>query len=127
MGRVTHFEIHADDPARAAKFYSDVFGWDVQKWVGPVDYWLVTTGPDDAPGINGAITKREAPLPGDSVIAFVCTVSVDNIDDAIAKIASHGAPVASAKGPIPGVGWQAYFKDTKGNLFGVHKSDPNAA
>jgi predicted enzyme related to lactoylglutathione lyase len=27
MGRITHFEIHADNPERAAKFYSDVVGW----------------------------------------------------------------------------------------------------
>jgi hypothetical protein len=31
MGRVAHFEIHADDPQRAVKFYSDVFGWTIEK------------------------------------------------------------------------------------------------
>ena len=44
MGRVVHFEIHADDPERAVKFYRGVFGWDVTKWDGPVDYWLVDHG-----------------------------------------------------------------------------------
>lgn len=44
MARIVHFEIPADDPERAIKFYEDVFGWEVQKWEGPFDYWLVTTG-----------------------------------------------------------------------------------
>ena len=54
MPRVVHFEIHADDPQRAANFYQNVFGWQINKWEGPEDYWLVTTGADNEPGINGA-------------------------------------------------------------------------
>jgi uncharacterized protein len=127
MGRITHFEIHADDPARAAKFYADVLGWKVQKWDGPVDYWLVTTGPDNEPGINGAILKRMAAIDGQAVIAYVCTANVQDIDATIAKIETHGVPVALSKNAIPGVGWQAYYKDTEGNIFGVHQSDIKAA
>ncbi len=44
MPRVVHFEIYADQPERAIKFYQDVFGWNFQKWNGPYDYRLVTTG-----------------------------------------------------------------------------------
>ncbi len=40
MPRVVHFEINADDPERAAKFYQNVFGWKIKKWEGPIDYWL---------------------------------------------------------------------------------------
>ena len=50
MPRVIHFEIPTDDPERAAKFYRNVFGWEIQKWDGPVEYWLVTTGDEDQPG-----------------------------------------------------------------------------
>src|SRR5215469_1323983 len=44
MPRVVHFEIHAQEPERAARFYSEVFGWEITKWGGPVDYWLIKTG-----------------------------------------------------------------------------------
>ncbi len=44
MGRVVHFEIHATDPDRAERFYTDVFGWNVTRWGGADDYRLVTTG-----------------------------------------------------------------------------------
>jgi predicted enzyme related to lactoylglutathione lyase len=38
VGRVIHFELNADDPERAARFYQDVFGWTIEKWDGPLDY-----------------------------------------------------------------------------------------
>ncbi|MCH8324926.1 MAG: VOC family protein, partial [Thaumarchaeota archaeon] len=42
MNKVTHFEIPFDDQARAQKFYSDVFGWQINKF-GDMDYWIATT------------------------------------------------------------------------------------
>jgi uncharacterized protein len=126
MSRVVHFEIHADDPRRAANFYQEVFGWQIQKWDGPAEYWLVTTGKPPEPGIDGAILQRQGPINGDAVIAYVCTVDVASVDDTIAKITSLGGTIALPKNPVPGVGWLAYAKDTEGNIFGVMQSDHNA-
>ena len=61
MPRVAHFEIHADQPERAIKFYTNVFDWTIEKWNGPQDYWLITTGEEDQPGINGGLMKRMDP------------------------------------------------------------------
>ena len=81
MARVVHFEIHVDDPERASAFYSSLFGWAITKWDGPVPYWLIVTGPDGTPGINGGMMKRMHPIGGnDGVIAYVCTVQVENLD-----------------------------------------------
>ena len=44
MSRVIHFELTADDPERATRFYQEVFGWQSNKWDGPQDYWLIKTG-----------------------------------------------------------------------------------
>jgi predicted enzyme related to lactoylglutathione lyase len=126
MSRVIHFEIHADDPRRAANFYQEVFGWQIQKWDGPADYWLVTTGKPPEPGIDGAILQRRGPINGDAVIAYVCTIDVASVDDTIAKITSLGGTIALPKMPVPGIGWLAYAKDTEGNIFGVMQSDHNA-
>ena len=57
--RVVHFELPADDPDRCARFYADAFGWTVQKWGGPTDYWLVTTGEAPEVGIDGGIGRRQ--------------------------------------------------------------------
>ena len=126
MPRVIHFEIHAGDPDRAVKFYESLFGWTFQKWEGPMDYWLVTTGPDSQPGINGGLLRRQGEIDGQAVIAYVCTIDVENIDASIAKAQSLGSQVVLPKMPIPGMGWLVYCKDTEGNIFGMMQADPEA-
>ena len=128
MSRVTHFEIHADDPDRAAAFYADLLGWTFQTWGGPMDYRLITTGRDGTPGINGGLLKRQHPVSGnDGIIAYVCTVLVEQVDQMIAKAPQLGGTVALPRMPVPGIGWLAYLKDTEGNVFGVMQHDPSAA
>jgi len=121
MPRVIHFEINVDDPERAAKFYADTFGWQFQKWGGPTEYWLVTTGEDGQPGINGGLMKR--PHPGASTVN---TIGVASVDDAVATVTKNGGKVVMPKTVIPTIGWFAYCTDTEGNTFGVMQSDPNA-
>ena len=131
LNRITHFEIQADDVSRAAKFYTAVFGWDIQKWEGgQVEYWIIMTAPKDSKelGINGGLLKRPcpAPKPAQGVNAFVCTIVVDDIDATHQKILSLGGIVAMPKFALIGMAWQAYYLDTEGNTFGTHQSDPNA-
>src|SRR5262245_27191402 len=128
MPRVVHFEIHASNPERAVKFYSQVFGWEMTKWGGPHEYWLINTGNPSQPGINGGLVRRHGtdPVENQSVSAFVCTVDVPSLDDYSAKALGAGAVVSVPKMAIPGVGWLAYFKDTEGNIFGMMQNDPAA-
>ena len=126
MPRVLHFEIHAADPERGIKFYEKVFGWKIQKWEGPMDYWLITTGPDSEPGINGGLMRRQGEIDGQAVIAYVCTIGVDDLDATAATVEANGGTLALAKMPIPGMGWLAYYKDTEGNIFGMMQPDPSA-
>ena len=76
MGRVVHFEIHASDLDRAERFYRDVFGWDVQKFDGPIDYRLLNTGPKSQTGIDGALVERRTDVSPDGVNSYVCTIQV---------------------------------------------------
>ncbi len=112
MSKVIHFEIPADDPERAIKFYEDVFGWEIIKWEHG-DYWLVSTGPDEEPGINGAIMpKKDGNMVRD-------TISVYSIDEFAKKIESQGGKMLTGKMPIPGMGFNQLFKDTEDNEFGM--------
>jgi len=133
MNRVIHFEIHSADPERAAKFYSEVFGWEISEWKIPgvempdeYRYWNVTTG--EGCGINGGLVFRRGPVPasGQDANAFVCTVEVASLDESLAKAAAAGAIVTSPKMPIRGVGWLAYCKDLDDNEFGLMQEDPEA-
>jgi len=121
MPRVGHFEINADDPERVVKFYQKVFGWKIEKWNGPVAYWLVTTGPNDQPGINGGIMKRMNPQ-----ASTYNTVDVPSVDEFTKRIAESGGKVVVPKMAEPGVGYMAYCADTEGNVFGIMQEDPEA-
>lgn len=121
MGRIVHFNISADNTARAVKFYETVFSWKAEKWQGPVDYWLVTTGPDDKPGINGGIGRRQDPADHTSN-----SIEVASLKEAEAKIVAAGGKVLEPRMPIPGVGWFAACLDTEGNRFDLMEPDPKA-
>lgn len=120
MPRVIHFEISADDPQRAADFYSKIFGWEIKKWPGPQEYWLVTTGPNNKPGINGGLFKRQGP------VGHVNTIDVPSVDDFTAKVTANGGKAVVPKMAIPGVGWLIYCQDTEGSVFGITEEDKSA-
>jgi predicted enzyme related to lactoylglutathione lyase len=60
------------------------------------------------------------------VNAWICTVSVENVDEATAKAVALGGVICLVKMAVPGVGWLAYAKDTEGNIFGMMQHDTNA-
>jgi predicted enzyme related to lactoylglutathione lyase len=121
MSRVVHFEFPADNPDRAADFYGKVFGWSFTKWSGPMEYWLITTGPDATPGINGGMMRRSPETTG-----TVNTVSIADIDASLASVEKNGGKQVAPKMHIPGVGWVAYCIDTEGNQFGLIQMDTPA-
>ena len=121
MKRVEHFDLYADDPERAARFYQDVFDWQIQKWDGPMDYWMINTGPDDQPGISGGLAKRQDPA--DHTIN---TIGVNSVDEFVQKITGAGGEIVAPKMAIPGVGWFALCTDTEGNKFGLMEEDSSA-
>jgi predicted enzyme related to lactoylglutathione lyase len=122
MSRVVHFEIPADNPERVAGFYKKVLGWAIQKWEGPMDYWLISTGKNSEPGIHGGIArKKDRPASG-----VLITAQVDSIDECLKKITLAGGSIVVPKRAIPGVGYQAHFRDPEGNVIGIMENDPSA-
>jgi uncharacterized protein len=120
MDKVVHFEIPADDVARARAFYGSIFGWQLDDAQG-MDYTTVMTTPVNEqhmptePGaINGGMMQRTADTP-----APVITIGVDSIDDALKKVEAEGGSVVRPRTPIPGMGAFAYLKDTEGNVIGL--------
>ena len=130
MNSVVHFEIMAEDPARAIAFYESVFGWNFEDYSAYTGspYWGIVTKEEGAPGINGGLMPRNAPeAPSiSSPKAFVCTVQVDDFDTAADNIIKHGGQVSLPKYALPGMAWQGYFTDTEGNLLGIHQADEQA-
>jgi uncharacterized protein len=123
MNRVTHFEIYTNDPETVQPFYRDVFGWKFDKFEGgPMEYWLVTTGNDKDPGINGGMTR---PRQGQST-GTLNTIAVESLDETIRKIEQRGGKICVPKMAIPKVGWLAYAADPAGNVSGIIEPDAKA-
>lgn len=123
-GQVGHFEIPADKPERARKFYSATFGWKMSE-MPEMEYTMVTTGPGDekgtptAPGyIGGGIGKR-----GGALEHPVVTIVVDEITAAEKDIEKNGGKIVQRKQAIGdgSMGWTAYFKDSEGNVVGLYQ------
>ena len=129
---IVHFELPADDPERAAKFYRELFGWTINKFEGTagggIEYWMVQTVPTDdggmpvRPGVNGGMMRRMYPDQGP-----VNYIAVENVDDYVRRAERLGAKVMMGKTPVPGMGWFAQLNDPEGNVFAVWEMDPNAA
>jgi uncharacterized protein len=128
MPRPIHFEIHADQPERAIRFYQELLGWRFTKLDAPMDYWVIKTGPEGTPGIDGGLLPRRGTTPAEAaaVNAYVCTVDTASVDDLAVRLATLGGKVVVPKMAIPALGWLAYAKDTEGNIFGFMQADPFA-
>jgi predicted enzyme related to lactoylglutathione lyase len=123
--RVVHFDVYADEVDRAIAFYQQVFGWAIAKAEG-MDYWLITTG-EGQPGIDGGLSQRERPTAGTvPQFGFTCTVDVEDVQAAVAAVVAAGGSAVHPPGPVPGVGYLAYVRDTEGNHLGLMQRDPAA-
>jgi predicted enzyme related to lactoylglutathione lyase len=112
------FGITADEVTRARIFYEQVFGWRFEPW-GPPDFYLIHTGDDKDPGVQGLLHKRREPVNGTGMTGFECTIGVANIDQIIRAIEANGGKIVMAKFHIPSVGSGVYFNDTEGNWVGA--------
>jgi predicted enzyme related to lactoylglutathione lyase len=130
---VVHFEIPADQPERAARFYRELFGWEISQWESSAEeregfeYWIVRTVPTNAegrptrPGVNGGLMRRM--FPGQTPVNYI---NVPQVDEFVSKAERLGAKVLMAKQPVPGMGWFAQLADTEGNVFAIWEHDPSA-
>ncbi len=107
------FEIPADDPERARKFYGGLFGWKINPMPGMGDYWHIDTGGgDDTP--DGGMMPRKHPAQ-----AITNYVRVPSVTRAMAKVEKLGGKVCMPKTEVPGMGWFAVCQDPENNTFAV--------
>jgi predicted enzyme related to lactoylglutathione lyase len=118
---VTHFEIYAEHPPQLAEFYTELFGWKIDKAPG-IDYFQIQTGSADGAGIRGGLLHR--PIPGPR--SWVHYVSVESLDQTVERVQSLGGKLVRAKAAVPKIAWYAVVEDPDGNIFAVWQADPNA-
>jgi len=120
---IIHFEIPADDVEKLRKFYTKLFGWKIEKTLGPVDYWMIETIPVDEkgmpirPGVNGGMMKRQHPEHKP-----VNYVAVESVEKYTKRIEALGGKVLVPKMEVPGICWFALALDPEGNQFAIMES-----
>ncbi|MBI4175613.1 MAG: VOC family protein [Candidatus Aenigmarchaeota archaeon] len=123
MDKVVHFEIPADNIARAQKFYKSVFGWKIDKVPeAKMEYYMVSTvevdqksrKPKEPGAINGGLMPRmqkgEAP---------VIVINVSNLDSYLKKVTTAGGKIVMPKMSVMDIGLYARFADPEGNIVGI--------
>jgi predicted enzyme related to lactoylglutathione lyase len=125
MTTIVHFEIPADDIDRARKFYSELFGWKIEKWDDPkanIDYWLInTTDSKGEKGVGGGLIKRMHPQH-----RITDYIGVKSVDEHSAKVQELGGKIVVPKTPVPGIGYFAVCADTENNDFAIFEPNENA-
>ncbi len=112
MSSIVHFELPADDTARAKEFWSSFMGWKFKDLEGPFEYHM-TDGIEPV----GAIYQAQADERG-PVVYF----AVEDIDASLDRVRELGGS-ADDKQPIPTIGWFARCQDTEGNRFSLFQGD----
>jgi predicted enzyme related to lactoylglutathione lyase len=120
---IVHFEIPADDVEKLKKFYSELFGWKIEKLLGPVEYWSIQTvavnekGEPIRSGVNGGMMKKQNPEHKP-----VNYILVESVDEYVKKIESLDGKIVVPKMEVPGIGWWALALDPEGNQFAILQS-----
>ena len=115
-GQPAHFEIPADDTAKARQFWGSLFDWQFEAMPGPFEYHM--TRISDQVGV--AVTNMEPGKRGIRTYFYV-----DDINAGAARVKELGGE-ANEPGSVPGMGWFATCRDPQGNEFGLWQNDPSA-
>jgi uncharacterized protein len=118
MGQpVVHFEVVAKDAERAQKYYSELFGWEINT-DNPANYGIVAregnTNPDGV-GIGGGVGG--GPEGYDGHVTFY--VEVPDVEAALAKAEDLGGSRMMGPDKVMGEMEIGLFTDPEGKVVGV--------
>jgi uncharacterized protein len=117
---IVWFEIPADNPERAQKFYGALFGWKIKPFPGLTDYWHIETGGGDDTPDGGMITRKHERQP------ITNYINVPSVTRGMAKVEKLGGIVCMRKTAVPQMGYFAICRDTEGNEFALWEMDSKA-
>jgi predicted enzyme related to lactoylglutathione lyase len=123
MNSVVHFEMPYEDHERLVRFYTRAFGWKMEKLGKDMgDYVTASTTETDKKGmvkrpgaINGGFYPKSSGAPTEPSVV----IAVDDIKEAMKKVADAGGKVLGEPMEIPGIGQYVSFTDTEGNRVSI--------
>jgi predicted enzyme related to lactoylglutathione lyase len=111
-GRPSWIDLGIPDPKKAARFYSQLFGWDVEE------------GPPESGGyaiahLRGKAVAGVGPQQNPGPPVWMTYISVDSADDTAAKVKANGGMVFMEPFDVMDVGRMAIVADPEGAVLGL--------
>jgi uncharacterized protein len=138
MPTIVHFEVPSDNLERTKRFYTELFGWKMEKMqgMGQREYWTFSTSSSDRGGGNnsnggdgsGSSTEQrtisggmmERQMPQEPIMVYI---GVDSVTEYSNKVERLGGKVIKQKTEVPGYGWFAICTDTENNGFALWEAN----
>lgn len=117
-GKICYLEMPADDIARSAAFYADVFGWNMRtRGDGATAF-------DDTVGqVSGSFVRGRSPAGTPGLLVYIW---VDSVAETCRKVEAHGGTIVQPIGAdAPEI--TARFRDPGGNVLGLYQEPPPAS
>jgi len=118
---IVWFEIPADNVERAKKFYGELFGWKIEKFPGPMEYWHIDTGGGNDTPDGGLLKRQNAGHQG-----ITNYIGVASVDQFVAKVQKLGGKICMPKTAVPQMGYFAVCQDADNNTFGLWETNQDA-
>jgi len=135
MPTIVHFEIPSDNLERTKKFYTELFGWKMEKMPGTDqrEYWTFFTTTNDRGSssggggegdelrtVSGGMMERQ--MLQEPIMIYI---GVDSVTEYSNKVERLGGKVIKQKTEVPGYGWFAICTDTENNRFALWEANAN--
>ncbi len=114
--KIVHIEFSAKDRKALAKFYSDLFGWEIKDF-DDMNYTTFMAGDGVAGGFN-PVTEQN---PAGTVLVYIET---DDVTASLNSIQRAGGTIVAPEMEIPKTGKFGIFRDPQGNMIGLFKAYP---
>lgn len=111
-GALSWFELTTTDVRGAESFYSRLFGWSTEPWVGEGSYTLIKVEGQEVGGIMPA-PCGETPKP----CGWGLYVTVTDVDETAKKVPEFGGKVLVPPTDIPRVGRFCMIEDPMGAVI----------
>jgi predicted enzyme related to lactoylglutathione lyase len=141
MPTIVHFEIPSDNLERTRKFYTELFGWKMEKTpgTGQQEYWMFSTTSNDKGNsssnssgsssggeleqrtVSGGMMQRQ--MPQEPIMIYI---GVDSVTEYSNKVERLGGKVIKQKTEVPNYGWFAICTDTENNGFALWEANTNS-
>jgi predicted enzyme related to lactoylglutathione lyase len=117
-GTFTWNELATHEPETAGEFWSGVFGWELEKVPGPVDYWIIKNQGRS----NGGIRRMGDEMPPDARAHWLVYFGSDDAAATQQRGADLGGRVVVPRMEVP-MGAFAVLTDPQGGAFAVFEGN----